>query len=295
MVQWDDIRLLLAVARQGSYAKAARETGLSLATVSRRLSALERSLGTVLVERRPDGHRLTPRAHALLPAASRMEAAAGDLRANADTGYAEVRVAAREWEALFLIRHIRALRASLPNIQIEVGFSHWPDLTRREADLVLTEHSPTANDVVIRKLGRMAFAVYAGQLYAAAEPRAASAERFRGCDWVGLTPAHRYFATEQWMARNLPDGARPVYRFDNAFMILEAVRGGAGLGLLPVWLAEHDAALPRVSEVLPDLDHQTNLLVNADLRHEPRVRAVSDAIGALFRRERGALLAEAAG
>ena len=291
-LQWDDIRLLLAVASQGSFAKAARQTGVSLATIGRRLRALERSLGVVLVERRTDGHRLTLQAQTLVPAAGRMAAAAQDLHASTGPGHAEIRILAREWEALFLIRHLQALQSRLPDIQIEIGYKHWPDLARWEADLVLTDHSPTASNVVARRLGHMAFAVYAGRDYAAGEPRVFSDERYDACAWVGFTPAHGYFPTEQWLARRRPIDP-PADRFDNAFMVLEAVRAGVGLGLLPVWLGERDPSLVRVSEVLPDLIRPTSHLMNADLRHEPRLRAVADAIGALFRRERRDLLGEA--
>jgi molybdate transport repressor ModE-like protein len=293
-LQWDDIRLLLAVASQGSFAKAARQTGVSLSTIGRRLRALEQSLGVALVERRSDGHRLTAQAQALVPAAGRMAAAAGDLHASVSPGHTEIRILAREWEALFLIRHLQALQTASPDVQIEIGYKHWPDLTRWEADLVVSDHSPTASNIVARKLGRMAFAIYAGRDYAAGEPHAFSDERYVACAWVGFTPAHRYFATEQWLASRRPIGP-PSYRFDNAFMVLEAVRSGIGLGLLPVWLGERDRSLIRVSEVLPDLIHATSYLLNADLRHEPRLRAVADAIAALFRRQRRELLGEEIG
>ncbi len=293
LLEWNDVRLLLAVANQGTYAAAARHAGVSLATVGRRIRLLERSLGTKLVERRPDGHRLTAQAQALLPAASRMAAAAGDLYASIGAGSANVRIVAREWEALFLIRHLAELKSSLPGIDIEIGSNHWPDLARREADLVLTEHSPASGSVIARKLGAMSFAAYAGSTYASGERRAFSEERYAACAWVGFTPAHSYFAAEQWLARHRPDGVPPTHRFDNAFMVLEAVRHGSGLGLLPVWLGESDASLVRVSPVLRDLVHTTNYLMNADLRDEPRVRAVADAVHALFRRERSRLAGEA--
>jgi molybdate transport repressor ModE-like protein len=292
LLQWDDIRLLLAVASQGSYAKAARETGVSLATVGRRLRALEQSLGATLIERRSDGHRLTAQAQAMLPAASRMAAAAGDLHASVAPGNAEIRILAREWEALFLIRYLRVLRSELPNIEIVMGSKHWPDLSRWEADLVLTDHSPTSGNLVTRKLGRMAFAVYGSREFVVEGARTFSEDQYHNHAWVGFTQAHRYFPSEQWLARRRPNGALPIHRFDNAFMVLEAVRSGLGLGLLPVWLGESDASLARVSEVLPDLIHQTSHQMNADLRHEPRLRAVADAVAALFRRERPNLLGE---
>jgi DNA-binding transcriptional LysR family regulator len=327
LIRWDDIQLLLTVASQGSYARAARHSGVSLATVGRRLRALEQSLGVTLIERRADGHRLTQQAQALLPAASRMAAAAGDLHASIDSTHGEVRILAREWEALFLIRYLRALRAALPNIEIVIGYKHWPDLARWEADLVLTDDSPTDGNLLARKLGRMAFAVYGSRDYVAdargrldvadarrglddvadarrglddvADARRGGAghqaftdDQFQSYSWVGFTPAHRYFASEQWLARRRPDGAPTTHRFDNAFMVLEAVRSGVGLGLLPVWLGETDPSLTRVSAVLPDLIHQTSHLMNAELRHEPRLRAVADAVGALFRRERPHLMGE---
>jgi DNA-binding transcriptional LysR family regulator len=292
LLRWDDIRLLLAVASQGSYAGAANQTGVSLATVGRRLRALEHSLGATLIERRSDGHRLTPQAQALLPAASRMAAAAGDLHASVDSENAEIRILAREWEALFLIRYARTLRSALPNIEIVVGYKHWPDLARWEADLVPTDHAPAEGQLIARKLGRMAFAVYGNLELVADAQHGFSEEQYPNHAWVCLTPAHRYFASEQWLARRRPDGARHTHRFDNAFMVLEAVRAGVGLGLLPVWLGESDVLLTRVSGVLPDLVHQTSYLMNAELRQEPRLRAVADAVSALFRRERPNLIGE---
>jgi molybdate transport repressor ModE-like protein len=295
LLQWDDIRLLLAVASQGSYAKAARQTGVSLATVGRRLRALEQSLGATLIERRSEGHRLTAQAQAMLPAASRMATAAGDLHASVAPGNAEIRILAREWEALFLIRYLQVLRTSLPNIEILIGSKHWPDLARWEADLVLTDHAPTSGNLVTRKLGRMAFAIYGSRDYVADVRRPLPEDHYHHYAWVGMTPAHHYFPAEQWLARRWPEGAPSTHRFDNAFMVLEAVRAGVGLGVLPVWLGENDAMLTRVSAVLPDLVHQTSHQMNADLRHEPRLRAVADAVGALFRRERPNLMGETIG
>jgi hypothetical protein len=83
-----------------------------------------------------------------------MAAAAGDLHASVAPGNAEIRILAREWEALFLIRYLQVLWTSLPNIEILIGSKHWPDLARWEADLVLTDHAPASGNLVTRKLGR---------------------------------------------------------------------------------------------------------------------------------------------
>ncbi|HET6608020.1 MAG TPA: LysR family transcriptional regulator, partial [Rhodopila sp.] len=249
-------------------------------TVGRRLHALEQALGIALVERHPDGHRLTPQAQALLPAASRMAAAAADLSARAGQGQGVVRILAREWEALFLTRHYHALHSNLPRTQIEIGSKHWPDLGRREAEIILTNQPATAGTVVERKVGRMAFAVYGA--------RSSDASG----SWVSLTPAHSYFAAEQWLARNCDDRTRDVYQFDNGFLLLEAIRCGVGRGLLPVWLGDRDPLLVRLSDPLPDVIHPILHTINDELRHEPQVRAVTEALVRLFRAERVTLLGE---
>jgi molybdate transport repressor ModE-like protein len=278
LIDWDDIQLLLAVAGQGTYAKAARQAGVSLATVGRRLRALEQALGVALVERHPEGHRLTLQAQALLPAASRMAVAAADLSARAGQGQAVIRILARDWEGLFLIRHYHALRRNLPHTQIEIGTKHWPDLGRREAEIVLTNERATAGTIVERKLGRMAFAVYGAHGGDVSER------------WIGLTPAHSYFAAERWLARQ--EKQAEVYRFDNGFLLLEAIRRGVGRGLLPVWLGDHDPLLVRLSDPLPDVIHPILHAINGEMRREPQVRAVTEALVRLFRIERRALLGE---
>jgi molybdate transport repressor ModE-like protein len=280
LLSWDDIQLLLAVASQGTYAKAARQAGVSLATVGRRLRALEQALGVVLVERYPEGHRLTSQAQALLPAASRMAVAAADLSARAGQRQAVVRILAREWEALFVIRHHHALHARLPHTQVEIGSKHWPDLGRREAEIVLSNEQATAGAIVERKLGRMAFAVYGASTGDVSD------------DWVGLTPAHSYFAAEQWRVRHCDDTSGKVYQFDNAFLLLEAMRRGVGRGLLPVWLGDNDPLLVRLSDPLPDIVHPIFHSINGELRHEPQVRAVGEALARLFRTERLTLLGQ---
>jgi DNA-binding transcriptional LysR family regulator len=292
--RWDDIRLLLAVASEGSYARAAQREGISLATIGRRLRALEQDLGATLIERRPDGHRLTAQAETLLPAATRMAAAAGDLRASADPGHTEVRVLAREWEALFLIRQMPALRTMLPHVAISLGYKHWPDLTRWEAELVLSDHVPTDGNIIARPLGRVGFAAYASQALAASLRLPLTEDTYATQQWIGFTPAHRYFASEQWLARRGQDSTPSAHRFDTAFLVLEAIRSGVGTGLLPVWLGDSDPTLVRVSNVLPDLTHQTHALINADLRHEARLQALLQAITLLFRQQRTTLGGERA-
>lgn len=59
-VDWQDVRVFLALGRYRSLSAAARALQVNHATIARRLQSLEHSMGEKLVERRPDGYLLTP-------------------------------------------------------------------------------------------------------------------------------------------------------------------------------------------------------------------------------------------
>ncbi|MGH7049003.1 MAG: LysR family transcriptional regulator, partial [Stellaceae bacterium] len=110
-MNWDDIRIFLAVARHGSLRAAGRALGLSQPTVGRRLAAFEASFGgPVLFDRLPEGLRLNAAGEALLPAAEQLELAALALerrRVAALPGLSgTVRVSVGEWAASFLARYL---------------------------------------------------------------------------------------------------------------------------------------------------------------------------------------------
>jgi DNA-binding transcriptional LysR family regulator len=279
--QWDDLRILLFVLRFGSYAKAARHTRLSLATVGRRIRALEDAFGLKLVVRHRDGHRLTTAGEALLPAAHRMELAAEEVeRAAAGNARTTLRVVGWEWDAMFLSRHLRAISAKLEGIELEIGWDHWPDIDRHGHDLVLSDRAPENPEVHARRLGATAFAAYGTRAYVDAHPSSRTEARWSDCDWVGFNARHRYFATARWLTARR--GSEPTYRCPNGFVLVDVVRGGAGLALLPCWLGDSDAALVRVVPPIADLAHETWCVVHADRRRDRRVSGVIAAMARLY-------------
>ena len=84
-MQWDDLRVFLAIAQAGSLRRAARVLGFGQPTVIRHLRQLEQSLGTQLFERTPDGHRLTKGGQHLMPMAQSMADAATATQRGAGT------------------------------------------------------------------------------------------------------------------------------------------------------------------------------------------------------------------
>jgi DNA-binding transcriptional LysR family regulator len=173
------------------------------------------------------------------------------------------------------------LRARLRQIEFEVSASHTlANLSRREADLLIREQVPDLADIVVRKLGRVAYAVYAARDFAM--PRKTPIEQL---PWIGFDDDHAYMPGQKWLQERL-GGARPAVRCNNWLVLLEGCRAGAGLAVLPCYLGDPDGSLKRIGGVIAEVSADQWLLVHRDLRALPRVRAVMDAVVDLFQREK---------
>jgi DNA-binding transcriptional LysR family regulator len=292
-VQWDDLRVFLAVAQAGSLRRAARALGVGQPTIIRHVRQLEGSLGGRLFERTRDGHRLTPAGQRLLPMAQGMADAATaiDRRrpAFADGRGGVVRMAAGEWGARFLAPRLSALVADESDLTVELAETHRePDLDRREADLFVGHGLPARGHLVSVGLGTMAAAIYGHTALVEAHPAARTEARWRACPWVAYDAPHEYFGTMAWLMRRLGD-RRPRVRASRFLLQVEAIRAGAGLGILPCFLGDDDPALVRLTAPIPEVSADYWLLVHPDLRAVPRVRRLMDWIVAAFRRDRRAL------
>jgi DNA-binding transcriptional LysR family regulator len=200
-----------------------------------------------------------------------------------DTVSGAVRLSSGEAMSALIARHLPWLRAQMSAIEFEVVESHMlANLSRREADLLIREQVPELADIVARKLGRVAYAIYAASDFPLA--RNAALNRL---PWIGFDDAHDYMPGQRWLTELL-EGARPVVRCNNWLVLREAVRSGAGLAILPCYLGDPDPGLKRL-RVIDEVFADQWLLVHRDLRALPRVRAVMDAVIVLFQRERALL------
>jgi DNA-binding transcriptional LysR family regulator len=285
---WDDLRVFLTLAREGTLTTAAKALGVSHPTVARRVRALEKQIGARLFERLPDRFAPTSAGEKLLADTEAMERAALSIgRRSAglgDTVSGVVRLSAGEAMAALIARHLPGLRRRLQQIEFEVIASHTlANLSRREADLLIREQVPELGGIVARKLGRVAYAIYAARDLPVGRATPAS---LRDVPWIGFDDDHSYMPGHHWLQERLA-GARPAIRGNNWLVLHEAARAGAGLAVLPCYLGDPDPALKRVGSVIAEIFVDQWLLVHRDLRALPRVRAVMDAVVDLFHRERG--------
>ncbi|MEC8164261.1 MAG: LysR family transcriptional regulator [Pseudomonadota bacterium] len=288
-MNWDDMRVFLAVARDGSLSAAARHLKVTQPTVGRRLGQLESDLGTRLFDRLPDGFVPTQAGEELLPIAEDMEKAAHALQRRqatlADTVSGTVRLSVFEVPAQFMTIHLPAIRANLPEIEIELSVNHMnANLSRREADLVLQVCLPDTPGLIARKLGELSYAVYGSRAYVAATPAARGNKRYQDCEWVAFDDDHVYFDGQTGLREKLA-GRAPAIRMNNGHAIHDAVRNGAGLGVLPCFAGDSDPDLVRLTAPIQGVESDLNLVVHRDLKRVPSVRAVMDELIRLFKQE----------
>lgn len=292
-MQWDDLRVFLAVAQAGSLRRAARLLRLGQPTVVRRLRQLEDALGARLFERTPDGHRLTSGGQDLLPLAQSMAEAATTIDrrrvALGDPAGGVVRVAAGEWASWFLAPRLADLAREHGDLTVELVETHnEPDLGRREADLFVRHGLPLRGHLVRVGLGAMAAAIYGARRLVEEQPSARTDARWRVCPWVAYDAPHEYFRTMAWLAERIGD-RRPRIRASRFALQLQAIRAGAGLGILPCFVGDEDPGLVRLTAPVDELAADQWLLVHPDLKGVARVRLAMEWIRSTFRESRRAL------
>jgi DNA-binding transcriptional LysR family regulator len=294
-MDWGDLRVFLALAREGNLSAAARRLDVSHPTIARRMKGLELALGARLFDRLPDRFALTAAGEELLADAEAMEAAADSIHRRSaglsDTMRGTVRLSAGEAMTAFLARELLALRRGLQCVEIELAESHLlANLSRREADLLIREEVPDLASLIARRLGKVAYAVYSNRATAPPgwEEGPLDRDKLQVLSWCGFDEYHAYMPGQAWV-RDLLGANRPMVRVNNWLVLHELVRAGVGVTVLPCCFGDADPLLIRLTEVLPDVSVDQFLLVHRDLRALPRIRAVMDALVRLFQEQRFAL------
>jgi DNA-binding transcriptional LysR family regulator len=273
---WDDLRYVLAVARNGSLSGAARGLGTRHSTVFRRLNALEKRLGVKLFERTRAGYAPTMHGEFAAAAARAMEAEAIAVERRmlgADARLAgAVRLATSELFAGFLLPPVlNAFLAEHPQIEIEIDVSSRAvDLGRREADLALRATGTPPDHLQGRVIGELRYAVYgARDLILGADTA-----KLAALPWLGFEDDLAHLAIAQWQRAQSPDKPARV-RFSSLAPMLQSVAEGLGVAVLPLFAADHHRGLARLGPVLDQPRVKLWVLSHREVRDNARVRALS--------------------
>ena len=291
-LDWDHLRVFLAVARTGRVAAAARRLEVEHTTVSRRLAALEAQLETPLFHRTAAGYLLTPAGEGILADAQAMERAASALRVHARerTGVraGRVRVAlAPEFASDWLAPRLPAFRARYPRItlQVLVG-TRTPDLSRGEAEVALETNGTRQLGLVTVRLARTTLALYAARALVGdvGRPPVRDVESARGLPLLVFTPALHLLQGAAWF-RPVLAAAEVALETNGTHALLAAARSGAGAAVLPTFMARRYADLVRVSDDVAT--HDVWLVTHPEFRRDPTVRATADFLREVAKGEGG--------
>lgn len=282
MLDWNDLRYFLAVARDGSTLAAARALRVSQTTVARRIAALEAALAVRLFEKRQAGYSLTPAGEELVGRARLVEQAA--------TGFSEassaiardttgtVRITTQEIFAVSLLAPmLRELHDRHPDIMIELDDSQdLRDLGEGEADVALrSSYGDPAAGIVGRRIGIDDWTLYCSRDYAAAHGVPATRNELRNHAFIGGGGPKLWRAYSAWL-RDLGLDDRIIMHHASAMGMMSAIRSGLGIAVLPCIVADAD---PDLIQCVPPKDDHGRvmwLVTHERVRHTPRVRIVID-------------------
>ena len=281
---WDDLKHLLAVARHGSTLAAGRALGVDQSTVQRRLTELERRFGQALVQRQPNGYRLTEFGLALLPHAERVEDAVALFKQQVATAAAEVagviRVTCPE-PIVYRINQTTLLQRFSqrhPGLQVHFVMSDKTiDLAKGEADVALRSGDTDGGELVGRKIGDSIWAVYASKTYIERHGRPQRVEDLASHALVGFDDSMAKHRITAWLHKVAPDAVL-AGRSNSVLGLIYSAKAGVGVAPLPMPLGDAEPDLVQVIGPVAELTRIWRILTTPELRHTPRVAAFFDFI-----------------
>ena len=289
-LNWDDLRFLLALRREGSLGAAARLLKVEPSTASRRLSTLEAALGVQLAARTPEGLVLNEAGLLASDLAETIDRGVDELLAQIggedQRPEGTVRLATTESMAIFLMRGLVSLREAHPKIQVELVLSSAAhDLTRREADIALRLFRETNPTLVARKVGEVGWSAYASREYVARKGIVPGPDvALDDVAVVGYNDPVSRAPGPVWLAAN----TRPqqvVLTCDSVAAALNAVRAGMGVSVMPCFAVTDEPGLVRLTPAV--VAHgELFVVIPPNHRDTRRIRVVMDHILALFEQER---------
>ena len=283
MLDWNDLRYFIAVARHGSTLAAGRALAVSQTTVARRIAALEQSLGFPLFDKRQAGYAVTPAGEQLLQKAAKVEERASAfseaVAAHSRDLSGTVKITTEEIYAVTLLAPLLPqLRQLHPEIVIDLDTSQAiRDLGAGEADISLRSTSETSQPagVVGRKLCVDDWTLYCSKDYAARQGAPRALDEIKGHPIIGGGGGNLWVHYQAWLqALGLEDQVAMHHATSGG--LLSGVRSGFGIAVLPCVVADSDPDLHRC--IAPRTEHGRVLwlFTHDRVRRTPRVRAVID-------------------
>ncbi len=252
-INWDNLRIFLAVARSQSATGAAGALGMDHSTITRRLRRLEKEIGSKLFDRTPQGHSLTPGGLRLFESIERIESALSlvdvEIGSDSQVPTGQVRLGATEgFGSFFLAPHLADFCAQYPAITVDLLLvPRFVDLSKREADLAISIERPESGAYVVCKLADYRLLLYATREYLDNHPAISRLTDLQVHRLIGYVDELAFSAELRYLNKMAPGGVVSLRSTSVAAQFFAARRGHA-LAALPCFIGN---TCPDLIPVLP--------------------------------------------
>jgi DNA-binding transcriptional LysR family regulator len=299
MLDWDNLRIYLELNRSQGLVAAAKKLGIDHSTVSRRMRKFEEQVGTQLFERSHAGYALTPEGHRLMEYAEGIEssiyAATQELGEHNRLLSGQVRLGATEgFGSVFLASHLANFCAHNPHISVDlIAVPRFVNLSKREADLVVTIERPESGPHVVTKLCDYRLKLYATRSYLERHATINTLDDLVAHPLIGYVDDH-VFSTELRYVETIAPTAFRSFCSTSITAQYQAARRGHALAILPCFLAQQSDDLVPVldSENAFNLVRTFWLVSPTERRHVARVSALWNYLRAATELNRQFLMGE---
>lgn len=271
-MDWDDLRVVLAICREGSLSGAAKVLGTSHSTVFRQINAIEKKLSTRFFNRLSHGYEMTEAGETVLNRATSIEEDILDLERELKSKdlrlKGSIRLTAPEGLTNYLlIPHLASFYQKHPDIQIDLVISpNDLQLSQHQADIaVRTTKKPPLN-CIGKKVCDFNIAIYATESYL----EKVKDLDFPQYDYLEINNGVNWFPPPHWKADAPP---KIVFKSDSVLSVTRAANEGIGAVILPCLIGEKE---PLLKSVTPPFKGVSELwiLTHADLRQTARVKTL---------------------
>jgi DNA-binding transcriptional LysR family regulator len=292
-MEWDDLKYFLAVARTGSVTEAARSLKVGVATVSRRITALERKLHVRLFDRKYSGYSLSESGEAVRRTVEEIEQAVLSVErqvAGRDAGLAgRVRITTGDDIATTVIApRLPEFALRYPDVSLDIiARFELASLARREADIALRTVRPDEGNYLVRQAGWWELGLYAARTYVQAHSLKPGGINFDGAQVITWNDEYRHMGGARWLAEHAPN-ARIGLAANSRLIQFAACKAGLGLAVLPSVAADREPDLVCLLPPRKVLSTKLWLVVHRDLAKVARVRVVVDFLASIVPRRSSA-------
>jgi DNA-binding transcriptional LysR family regulator len=286
-MDWNAIKLFLAIVEQGSLAGAARTLDINHSTAYRRLNQFEKAVGSRLFERMSHGYELTPMGQAILDKARQASSSINDLERtiigqdHQPRGLVKI-TAPNSTAYRYIPRYLASFNTRYPEIDFEILVSNQElNMTNRQADIAVRATAKPPPHLVGRMVRHVGWSAYCSERYLEQNGPVNNVHDLANHRLIGATGMMKHLPFFEWLDKHYADMIH--VRCDDLTAMSFFAEQGHGIALLP---NDHQKeGIVKLFALKEDAASKLWVLTHPDLRYVERIRLVMQHLGRCFEQE----------